>query len=375
MGLGEKVSVAGFAFMGEMGLDIVLFTVPLYAQFLGASTPLIGFIGAAYGLSYLFSASVMPRVYGLTNKNVLLFGSLLCYSAVVAGYLVLRNPVLFLALRAGEGVALGVFWPIADTVPSERASGKTLLEWYNTGWSSAAFMAPYLSGALIAVYGLLSPIYVAVTLEVFNAVISMVAVRVPEHIRRQRLSGMPRPSRETILLVVLPSFTSAYVAGVVLSLFPAYLRQLGIGYDLIGLVAGSAGLTRTVTFAVSGVAERKIGAGKLLALGFTSLAAIAAASITGDAYALLLIMLAVGFGLGSVFHVGLGNAVKDKASAVEMTSMFETSLGAGLFLGPLLGGVVGYIQPALVYAVTGAVAAAGGLAVWMGAQPLKHTEK
>ncbi len=365
--LDRRFSVFVFAFLGEMGLNMVFFAVPLYASALGASQSFVGFIGSAYGFSYLFSAMILPRLYRGLNKNALLVIGLLSYSAVVSLYLLLRDPTLFLFVRLGEGVTLGLFWPLADTVPSRGASGQGVLAWYNTGWSVAAFAAPYLSGVLIETSGLLAPVEIALTLELMNAVYVFFMIRVPAHLHEQRVSGIPKIDKRVALFVILPGLTTAYVAGVILALYPVYLKSLGIGYAAIGVIAGSSGVARTVTFASTALVEKRLGRREFLVLGSIALAAIALDSFTSQALLLLISMLVVGVGLGLLFHVGLDSAISGGEGTMTKTSMFESSLGLGLFLGPFLGGVLALASPRLVYVFTAAlplVVAALGALFW-----------
>ncbi|MEM3670583.1 MAG: MFS transporter [Thermoprotei archaeon] len=343
-----------FAFCAEMGLDMIYFTIPLYASILGAGPVLIGLLGSAYGMSYVFVAFLGPRLYGSVNRDLLLVASLAGYTVLISLYLILRTPFYFFLVRLGEGVALGVFWPIADTVASDNAMGERMIGWYNTGWSVAAVAAPYLSGFMIAETTVIAPVAGAMAFEAFDVVFVFAAIRVPKHVQHAE-TKLPRVNSVTLFSVGLPAFVSAFLAGVVLTIYPPFLAGLRLPYTAIGLIAGSAGLTRTFMFAGSVRVEETVGKSVLAILGFGFLSFIALNSFTDNPYLLLASMLLVGIGLGALFHVGLDNALADTRNATANVSLFEASLGAGLLAGPLVAGILEHLYRAESFAAIATV--------------------
>jgi MFS family permease len=350
--LNQRLRVLVFAFLVELALNTVSFTVPLYAQALHASQALIGLIGAAYGLSYVFTAMFSPRLYERIGQRHALLFSLACYTAIISLYLVVRDPYLFFFTRLAEGVALGVFWPLADTVPSTRQGAtSSMVPWYNTGWSTAALTAPFSAGYLIAMLGLRAPFVSALLMELTELFFVYRYISMPRQPRLKTGRLGLNFTRPLLDEVALPAYTSAFVSSVILTLYPAYLAKAGLAYILIGVLVGSAGTSRTAMFVLSNRIQKLVNGNRLTALGYLCSSFIAVASVTTNATAQLLTMILVGMGWGTLFHSALTNALSTGNTAMK-TGLLETSLGAGFFTGPLLGAAVSVFNPNYVYIFT-----------------------
>lgn len=344
-----KFNIYLFAIMMELSLTSVSFGIPLYAKSLGANDALIGIIGSGFGLSYIFSALISHKVTGGRNPRIVLGSLALLYAAISGVYILVERPAAFFFIRFVEGFTLGLFWPLADSVPSWFAERKPwYMRNYNAGWSTAIVVAPLLSGYLSVLYGLRSAFILGLVFALVEAIV--VFVTMPE-LAVTTNENRPKP---TGFGYVRPAFVNAYVTGTLLALYPAWLNEAGFGYEAIGILVGVMGLSRTISFLLehriyTHLRERTMGTGYALCAAFAFVPFVKAFLPQ------VIVMVAVGVGMGLLFHEGLNLALEPSGKALGNTSVFETALGTGFFFGPVIAGAVSVLGPFLIFPETAAV--------------------
>lgn len=337
------------AFLVDLGFSAVNFGVPLYAYGLGAPEYLIGLIASALGLSYIFSAYYSPKiVFGrvLGRTIALLVAS---YAGIAAIYLVAGRPELFVAIRCVEGFVLGNLYPLTDTLPAPSRDGRNLVPWYNAGWALSYIVAPPLLGLLISMFGFTVPF-------VFAALSSLAALGVvlasAEKLGLNARTPKPElaPLRGSIVVgeVALPAFVCGFVTAVFSSLYPAYLASQNYGYVVIGVIVGVMAASRTVVLAAAGKMQESLGLGRLKSLGYALSAAIALPTLLHGVLEQFVCAVAVGAGVGLLYHVGLSSSLRGEEG--YYTNTLEASLGTGFFSGPLFGAAISGFGAGYVYA-------------------------
>ncbi|MEM0271214.1 MAG: MFS transporter [Thermoprotei archaeon] len=340
--------IFALSFLIDLGLSSINFGVPLYAYKLGAPQYLIGLIASAFGLSYIFSAVYSVKIaFGRNLANTITI-LLLSYTGIAAIYIIVRNPFLFIVIRAFEGFILGNLYPLTDTLPAASGSGKNLVPWYNAGWAFSYIVAPLVLGYLITLLGFSSPF----TFAALATLSALVLIRMSAG--RLRLNTMQNTSkrvlslgRNTLSEIAFPAFIAGFITAVFSSLYPAYLASRRFDYESIGLVMGTMAASRTIVLAASGRIQAAIGLGKLKAIGYALSVLIAIPTVLHGLTEQFICALSVGAGVGLLYHVGLSNSLS-KAGEYQ-TSELEASLGTGFFSGPLLGAAISDISPNYVY--------------------------
>ncbi|MCX8171150.1 MAG: MFS transporter, partial [Candidatus Bathyarchaeota archaeon] len=143
------------SFLVQLTVGIIGIIVPLSAKHMGATPLLLGFIGAAGGLTYTF----MPLVSGMLSdkfrRRTFIIISTLLYGLSCIFYTMAEDPHMFIPIRALEWCSIAFFWPSAEALLAEL-SGKSIdktLEKFNLSWGSATIIAPMIGGLLVSVLG------------------------------------------------------------------------------------------------------------------------------------------------------------------------------------------------------------------------------
>jgi predicted MFS family arabinose efflux permease len=344
-----KFNIYLFAITMELSLSCVSFGVPLYARSLGATDALIGVIGSGFGLSYIFSALISHRITGRRNPRNILGLLALLYAIISGVYVLVEKPAAFFFIRFVEGFTLGLFWPLADSIPSWFAERKPgYMRNYNAGWSTAVVVAPLLSGYLSMFYGLRSVFLLGLAFAFTEAVV--VFLTMPVHLA---VHETERP-KSTGFGYVRPAFVNAYVTGTLLTLYPAWLNQTGFGYESIGILVGVMGFTRTVSFLLEHRIYQHLGE-RTMSTGYALCALFALVPFAKGFLLQLFVMAGVGVGMGLLFHEGLNLALEPAGKVLGNTSVFETALGTGFFFGPVVAGAVSVFGPFLIFPETAMV--------------------
>ena len=340
----DDASVFALAFLVEQGFSMVSFSVPLYARSLGATQALVGAISSGFGLTYiisaLFSYFLLKSLSAIRKKLLVL---LCAYAFVVLFYLTIKTPAYLFFVRALEGFVLGLLFPLTDTLPAlygEKRKSR-LLSSYNTGWSVAYLTSPPLASLVIVVFGFSWVFVLACALVVLSALFVLSFKTI------EQKDPIVKVEKRSYTPIVFPAISSTFVVGVLLSLYPVYLVIHGFSYTLVGFLLSLYALSRTVTFLFSHRIVSVLSVNAFGALGCVALFAVVIPYFELSVLSQLVMMALMGFGVGALFYAGLSNALPE--GGVARTNVFEVALGAGLFLGPAVGGAVSVREPKLIY--------------------------
>jgi len=320
--------------------------IPIYAYLLGASPFFLGLIGAAWGVTY----SIMPIIFGkfsdrLFRKRAVLT-SMAFYALACVLYALSQDFVTLIFIKLIEAASQALFWPNVEAMIAEDVGEGTLekaLSKFNVSWGSAMTLSPLIGGLLMSLCNnVKAPIYASlmgailtflIILSVHSTPVNREAGASPQVLRMK--------SRAPVPLALISAFSVGFATGIIFAFFPAFGTYLGMQPLEIGAVLFTLGLFRTLIFSQAMKIEARFRAGPVFLLGSATVASSLIMTALGSTTPIFLCSLAVfGFGTGlayseSIFLM-LGRA---GFSQSFVAGAFESFIGLGYFLGPLMGGL------------------------------------
>jgi len=350
------------SFLGDIVSPIFALYLPLFAYELGANVLEIGLVGGVAYASYSFMPFIIGRYSDrIKRRKDFLTASLAILAACSFVYVFVDSPVQLIALRVLEGVGWATVWPIMDVEVSQDIHGESSRSFsiYNTVWAVATAIGPLVATAVIvlvtqvryvfavtALLMLLAAFVNAALMRSDNAVPARVPL--PETERAALVTG-GRLTHSIWVLVVVMIFVSA-VRGVLFTFYPPLAESRGASYLIVGLVGFSFGASRASAFALTTwdafrrffLRERNIMTALAGSMAVCTIAGLL--PILGGSTLLL--------GLLAFVLAALGNSLAMTICQVELITradfekrgsaagIFESSIGIGIALGPVVSGFV-----------------------------------
>ncbi|MCC6177327.1 MAG: MFS transporter [Chloroflexi bacterium] len=154
------------------------------------------------------------------------------------------------------------------------------------------------------------------------------------------VAGVPRDA----LLLGVCLFLIVSGANILTPLLPAVQQDLGIDYVTAGLLVSAFGIARLAATLPTGLLERRVGRGRLVALGLGIMVAGSVLAAFAPTFTLIVIgRVAMGFGscIATVITLtSLGSLARDGARAKTLT-VFPFANNVGIAAFPLIGGLLG----------------------------------
>ena len=349
------------SWLTQMSIGILGITLPIYAYKLGASILLIGVIGASYGLTYSFMPSIFGVLSDVFSRKTLISLSLVIYAAISGLYLLVHNPVNLVPLRLIEALSNAMFWPsveslLADSVRQDDV--KKTLKKFNISWGSSMIFGPLLAGVMISTIGLRTPFFVVLATSISLSIIT--AVFLTPILTKEKAPRTPTRSHKDeneSTLAWSSTFMFAFNVGILMSLFPAFLISRGISPYQVGILFLVFSLTRTLTF----WQIDRIGSNVSLALVSSSIVFVSSAMLIAlsSRLALFAASLAIsGIAAGVAYSTSLFIILRRSESRGLAAGRFESVIGLGFFIGPLLGGYFGKMLSTAPYLLAAALSSA-----------------
>jgi len=345
-------------FLGQMIVGAVGITVPIYAVLLGASPLVVGIVGAAGGLIYSF----MPLAFGILSdrlrRKAFISMSMVSYGFSCIFYNLAEDPFMLAFIKVLEWISIAAFWPAIEALLADASEGRLeeALGKFNVSWGLAMVIGPMVGGLLISGYNIKAPFLLSLAISFSLGITSLIFVREPfgerETGTKENLKEEGSLNSQYSLFTSLSSillFSS--IGGVIQSLFPAHATDLNIPAYEIGLIMFIFGASRTVTFRQAYKIEAKLGKTGMFLVGSLTLAI--ASALTANSYAAVTFMiyfLIFGFGTGISYAASISFVLRRWGSSRGYAAgLFESLIGLGYFLRPLIGGIVSEYAPNIPY--------------------------
>lgn len=389
--------VAAVVGVAELGFATVVPLLPLYLKaHLGASATLVGVVVATFAaVETVFKTSWGSIADRIGRRPVIIWGLVLSSAAPVLMTL-LRSAWLFVPLRLVDGIGSAALWPAAAAVMADRTTGGgratamgTLNMCFLTGLALGPSLGLFVSGFTGSYrWGF----YLASALLLAAALLAARVFRESEHgpdrgphqSPQQWAGGFFHGIRQSPLLLAMlrVAFIQMFGVGLLAPILVIYAHEivqlsdqligtlflvivLGVAIASVpgGRMADRIGKPRTVMW---GMVMASVGMWLLPLAGRGNLAILGvAALLLGGSYA-----------ISSPAWLALMSEAAPRGSMGMVMGASETAQGAGLVIGPVLGGILydaaGPQIPFVASAVlltTGAVLAIGALRRGTAAQP------
>lgn len=352
--------------------------VPVFARdVLGADYSEIGLIGTVNYLPYMFAPFFVGMVLDRVNKAYMLAaGIALAVFSVFMLSTVQSVPEIML-WRALAGIAHAFFWPSSEVLISTNSAAETRVKGiavFTGAWVAGFMVGPLIGrlvldtydyGALFQLAGVAMAAALVPSLMLHRYGRPIVAQREVEF----RASSMLQVVKEVATYPVVSSVLLYYAItfGVVLTVYPAYMREASLTDQDIETLFFVFGLSRFATLYFVGRLARYGTIALAMAVAATAvgmLISFAFASLLTFAVALMLFGLAT-----SIFYPVTLNIVTRNMPAEKMgerLGVYEALFGVGWTIGPIAVGLssdaFGSSSPYLAFFIIGS-ALSGAIAL------------
>jgi MFS family permease len=352
--------------------------VPVFARdVLGADYSEIGLIGTVNYLPYMFAPFFVGMVLDRVNKAYMLAaGIALAVFSVFMLSTVQSVPEIML-WRALAGIAHAFFWPSSAVLISTNSAAETRVKGiavFTGAWVAGFMVGPLIGRLVLDMYDYGALFQLAGVAMAAALVPSLMLHRYGRPIVAQRevefrASSMLQVVKEVAIYPVVSSVLLYYAItfGVVLTVYPAYMREASLTDQDIETLFFVFGLSRFATLYFVGRLARYGTIALAMAVAATAvgmLISFAFASLLTFAVALVLVGLAI-----SIFYPVTLNIVTRNMPAEKMgerLGVYEALFGVGWTIGPIAVGLssdaFGSSSPYLAFFIIGS-ALSGAIAL------------
>jgi len=340
--------------VASFGFGMFMYFVPVFAQSFGASFLDLGMIGSANAFAYALSPMLIGLLSDKCNRAYML-ASALILNILMTVILGLSGSVRdILILWTLGGVAYGTFWPTADVLATELAASSDLVREmgsYCIAWGVGLLTGPFVGGYVVQMFGF-TWLFMISSLVLSGALGMSVLLFAPTYERKTARSTLiittkPRSARKAIPLYMILVFYSV-VMGVIDTMLPGYANSEGLMPTMIGVVFTSFGIARVVMFAIFAMSEEysQVMVRRALSIGSATLTlGVLAIPVFPNFVGLLLVAVLLGGSAGVVYPLtySLVSVFFPEKKMGSAMGSYETVLGVGFAIGPLIAGLVAAI--------------------------------
>jgi MFS family permease len=360
------LALCAISFLAFLSYDMIRSPLlPLFAEQLGASPEMVGFIVAASTLTGVVMKLPAGVLSDRLGRRLFLWAGIVVFAAAPLGYHLVTQLWQLAVLRFVHGLATAIFAPVAlavvaDLFPAQR--GETI-GWYSALRQSGTLLGRMGGGALIdaanfaAVFTLCGGIgVVMVGLFAFSSAGKGTTATHDERLSWPQLwAGLAVIARHPrIVATSLMQGLQMLADGALMAFLPLYGLTIGLSATQVGLLFGLQGVVSIVARPVMGRRSDRVGRPPMILTGLLCCAAAFGLLPLTTALATLLLP-AVLFGFGGAIVASATSAyVADLTRARSMGSamgVFGMLMDVGHASGPLVGGALiaafGY-RPAFV---------------------------
>jgi MFS family permease len=359
------LSYLSSAAIGDTLVSTNMFFLPLLTVIVGGDVFEVGLVG---GLSYAVY-TFMPFVFGkysdkFRSKHRLLVLSFLIITAVSVVYALATNATELIFARLVEGIGWSIIWPvIQSSLVHLSADSKRILTIYNSVWSAAYATGPLIAGILTTLESIHYVFYFTSAVAASGIVVNAIFYNFEPGRRQEPLeneiketttskekSNASSGRQSRLVFYVFAIIVSAVTIGTTLTFFGPFARSLGISAFVIGVVSAAYGFARFVFFTLA-VRDRFRSLilhpkhkDRIIVVLLALISALGTSLLVKDNVGgfYFVIFLAIGSCYAVLITIIQVSIVADapRSGTGAAAGVFESSLGLGVFMGPIVAGAV-----------------------------------
>ncbi len=334
------------SFLMQMLSGVVSMAVPIYAAEMNASPFLIGVIGSVGGLIYSFTPFISGTLTDRFGRKTFISTSIFLYGSSCMLYALAGNPYVLMPIKALEWFSIAAFWPSIEALLADISGDKIeeSLRKFNLSWISGLIIGPMIGGLLISVIGVKVPFLASSAASLALAILAIMVLSESPRCEAERMREEPKISEGSVsaTAAITSVILFSFIVGVLLNLFPAQAKSLGIPAYEIGLIMLINGVFRLIAFLEAYRIEAAIGESTTFLIGSLILASASAlASFSYTTPMFFISFSALGFGAGILYAASISFILKRWSAARGYgAGLFESLIGTGYFAGSLIGGFI-----------------------------------
>ena len=345
------------SFNANLILPLYSVFLPLLAYALNASTFEVGLVGGAANAVYCFMPFVMGRFADRTKvRRFFVTTSFVLLSVISVSYIYVQNPVTLIVIRVFEGVGWAMLWPAVEAaIRDSTADARRALSIFNFTWSGSAAIGPLIGSAIVFVSTIREAFVVSSAVMITTALLNLAPLVMRQNnnvavVRTTPISDHVQMPRYGARLYVPSMMLAAVSVGVLYTFLPEYAKSIHISILLVGAATFTFGSTRFLVYLLT-VREQF----RSSLLHSKNRARNVVISLIVLSLSSLLMLVRDPSGLLYIASYGIGGACFSVVYAVSQASviaeaepdkvgrgagMFESSIGIGQALGPVMGGAI-----------------------------------
>jgi MFS family permease len=347
--------------MAELGFATVIPLLPLYLkEHLGASATMVGVVVATFAAVETVFKTIWGSLADRIGRRPVIVGGLLLSSTAPLLMTLLRSAWLFVPLRLIDGIGSAALWPVAAAVMVDRTEGQqratamgTLNMFFLSGLALGPSLGLFVSGFL---GGYTFGFYLASALLLSAAGCAMLVFRDGTHHTHPshhlapaaRARGLLQGLHESPLLLAMlgVAFVQMIGVGLLAPILVIYAHEVvQLSDQLIGTLFLVMVLAVALASVPGGQLADRIGRPRTVVWGMAMASAgmwLLPLAQRGNLLVLGVAALLLGgsYAISSPAWLALMSEAAPRGSTGMVMGASETAQGAGLIIGPLLGGAL-----------------------------------
>ena len=338
--------------------------LPIFAKnVIGATYSELGFIGLANFVPYMF----IPLFVGIlldriNNAYILAIGAAINSASIYLLSIAQSVPEI-MGFRIMTGVAHAFFWPPCESIISNESTEKNRVK--NISWFTMFFVMGFMIGPLLGTiflenidvtYRILFQIAAFILAAGIITALLASKKHIKKHHEKFSFSAIKDMKKFPEVITLLIFCTSSF--GIILTIFPAFLNDKGMGATDILYLYFAFGISRVVSLALAGQFAKRTSQTLIAA----TLAVSIGLGISVIADSIIMFGIAIvlmGFGFSIFFPLTLEIILSKTRKGIsgKIIGAYETIFGLGWAIGPTIGGPItqafGDETPYIIFSIIG----------------------
>lgn len=380
------------AFISQTALSVFSLSIPILAYELKSSPFEVGLVGGSMGFLYCFAPAIFGRTSDSLGRKSLVVAALLVYSCLGILFPLSRNILELLILGVLTGLSNSLLWPSLEALTVEVGGDlEGALRNYNLSWGLGVILGPSIAGGLISLLGIEAPFLFVATISFPTALLVTLVLKEPRiripiqdgngghdyereykyefkkervqvRVQEEEKKKIKDSTSSSHLIALGIAALQGFFTGILLSIFPAQAVAANVSPWEIGLATLLSGITRILAFYLIPILKPIFGRPPLLTIGiFFHSIAFFPLSIGFEPHLFYITFLLVGLASGITYATSLATLLEDEGRRGGKAGSFESMIGLGYFLGPIIGGAAANLYVSCPYIICLALSLLAGI--------------